>query len=98
MGMKTRCSRWYRPAERVFNPKEQRDMRNVPVFVGLDYHQDSVQVCILDQDGNERFNRSLANDWQKIDAAVKAQGKLKRAAIEACCGAADLAQELVDRA
>lgn len=27
-------------------------MQTVTRFVGLDYHQDSVQVCVLDQHGN----------------------------------------------
>jgi len=33
-------------------------MSSVPVFVGLDYHQDSVQVCVLDADGSRLANRS----------------------------------------
>jgi transposase len=72
-------------------------MNSVPVFVGLDYHSQNVQVCVLDAQGQPLLNRSLANDWQEIHAAVTAKGQVRRVAIEACCGAAELAQQLSDR-
>ena len=72
-------------------------MSNVAVFVGLDYHQDSVQVSVLDASGRQLFNRSCANDWQQIAKVVQPLGTVQRVAIEACCGAADLAEELVAR-
>ena len=31
-------------------------MANVTRFVGLDYHKDSVQVCVLDPDGKRLAN------------------------------------------
>ena len=37
-------------------------MNSIPVYVGLDYHQDAVQVCVLDQEGRLLVNRSVAND------------------------------------
>jgi transposase len=40
----------------------------------------------------------IANDWRAIVAAVGTHGAVRRAAIESCCGAADLAEELVQRA
>jgi len=70
-------------------------MSSIPVFVGLDYHQDSVQVCVLDQEGTTLGNRSLPNDASKIEAFVNRHGVARRMAIEACCGAADMAEELV---
>ena len=73
-------------------------MHSVPCFVGLDYHQDSVQVCVLDGEGRQLLNRSCPNDWGKIAEAAAAVGAVKRAAVEACCGAADLAEELVTHA
>ena len=73
-------------------------MSTVTCFVGLDYHQDSVQVCVLDADGRQVLNRSCANDWRRIAEAAGAVGVVKRAAIEACCGAADLAEELLAKA
>jgi transposase len=69
-------------------------MGNVPVFVGLDYHQDSVQVCVLDRQGRRLLNRPCPNDWRAVAGAVGPLGRVGRAAVEACCGAADLAEEL----
>lgn len=66
-------------------------------FVGLDYHQDFVQVCVLDASGKIVRNSQVPNDWRKIAAAVPA-GAVVQASLEACCGAADLADELVERA
>lgn len=73
-------------------------MSSVPVFVGLDYHMDSVQVTVLDAQGVQLLNRSCDNGWQPIVQAVAPLGVVRRVAIEACCGAADLAEELVDHA
>jgi transposase len=73
-------------------------MSSVTCFVGLDYHQDSVQVCVLDAKGRQLLNRSCSNHWREVAAVVRSVGVVKRAAIEACCGAADLAEELVERA
>lgn len=72
-------------------------MSNVPVFVGLDYHQDSIQVCVLDQQGKVLLNRSTANDCQELARAVRPLGVVARVGIEACCGAADLGEQLVQR-
>lgn len=67
------------------------------LFVGLDYHQDFVQVCVLDEAGKVMRNSRVENDWRKIAAAVPA-GATVQVALEACCGAADLADELAERA
>jgi transposase len=72
-------------------------MSSVAVFVGLDYHQDSVQVCVLDEDGKRLGNRSLANDAETIERFIKRHGRPMRIAVESCCGAADLAEELVTK-
>ena len=72
-------------------------MSNVPVFVGLDYHQDSIQVCVLDPSGKVLLNRSAANDPLALARLVEPLGVVSRVGIEACCGAADLGQELVER-
>jgi len=72
-------------------------MSSVPVFVGLDYHQDSVQVCVLDRKGNQLYNRSVENNARAIQQVATRYGIPRRIALEACCGAADLAEELVTR-
>jgi len=73
-------------------------MRKVTCFVGLDYHQHSVQVCVLDRQGRQLLNRACPNDWQSIAQTVAPLGRVKGAAIEACCGAADLGEELATHA
>lgn len=67
------------------------------VFAGLDYHQDSVQVCVLNQDGEKLLNRSVSNQAQQIHQVLTRFGTPQRIGIEACCGAANLAEELVTR-
>src|SRR5262245_2780854 len=69
-----------------------------PVFVGLDYHTAFVQLCILDRDGEVMHNGACANDWQPIQKTAARYGKRIHAAIEACSGSADLAEELVGKA
>ena len=72
-------------------------MNNVKVFVGLDYHQNSVQVCVLDDQGDQLMNRICSNDVSEIIDAVDGPNVQVFAAIEACSGAADLADELIHR-
>jgi transposase len=70
-------------------------MNNLPIFVGLDYHQDSIQVCVLNQQGDVLMNRSARNDSAELERLVRPLGVVQRVGIEACCGAADLGEELV---
>jgi transposase len=70
-------------------------MSSLALFVGLDYHQDSVQVCVLDADGKRLTNRSVANDAALVAQVATRHGTPSRVAIEACCGAANLADELI---
>ena len=70
------------------------------VFVGLDYHAESVQVCALGSDGKVLVNVSCPNDWRAVAAAVGnrcGRDVVVQAALEACCGAAHLAEELIRR-
>jgi len=73
-------------------------MTKLPVFVGLDYHQSSVQVCVMNVSGEVLTNRKCPNDWRAVARAVGPRGAQVHAAIEACGGAADLADELVQQA
>lgn len=72
-------------------------MSKVTVYVGLDYHKDSIQVCIMDPAGTILANRAVPNRVEAVVALVAAHGQDVRAAIEACPGAAELADELVTR-
>ena len=69
-------------------------MSSLPVFIGLDYHQDSVQVCVLDGQGKVLENRAMPNSAEEITRISLRHGKPQRMAIEACCGSANLAEEL----
>lgn len=73
-------------------------MSRIAVFVGLDYHQDSVQVCVMDPAGRVLSNRSCANDWRAIVKGVEGLGRVAGAGVESCCGSAELAAELQGRA
>ena len=67
-------------------------MAIVPVYVGLDYHSETIQVCIMDAEGQALVNRRVANNPAAVVDLVRLNGGLVRAvAIEACCGAADFA-------
>jgi len=72
-------------------------MSKVTVFVGLDYHKDSVQVCVMDRDGTVLMNRSCPNDANTLARLVASHAEGVRAAIEACTAAAALADALVTR-
>lgn len=73
-------------------------MSRIVVFVGLDYADSVVQVCVMDSAGRQLANRRCPNDWRAIDRVTRRFGGPVRAAIESCAGAADLADELVHRA
>jgi len=72
-------------------------MSKVTVFVGLDYHKDSIQVCVMDQAGTALANRSCPNDAGAVALLVTFYGDDVRGAIEACNGAAQVADELITR-
>lgn len=72
-------------------------MGTLPVFVGLDYHERSIQVCVMNLQGELLVNRAVGNDWQDLARAVSPVGAVQKVGIEACCGAADLSQQLIDR-
>jgi len=62
------------------------------LYIGIDYHQYSLQVCGLDAKGGVAFNRRCDNNIADILATVGP--RVAEAAIEASCGASDLAEQL----
>jgi transposase len=99
MGMKARCSRWYNNQwDIVGSFTGATGMESVPVRVGLDYHQHSVQVGVMDMEGRLLGNRACENDWQAIASFAEGYGHVTGAAVEACTGSADLAEELAQKA
>jgi len=73
-------------------------MNDSTVFVGLDYHQASVQVCVENRSGDVLLNRRCRNAWESIVEAVRPCGTVARVAVESCSGAANLAEELIQQA
>ncbi len=69
-------------------------MDSVRVYAGLDYHSKSVQVCVLDAAGRRLCNQACANAAQAIRQLIERYGKRCSVALEACTGAANLAEEL----
>src|SRR4029078_7568127 len=47
---------------------EQGAMSKVSVYVGLDYHKDSIQVCVMDRAGKILANRRCTN---QVEALVR---------------------------
>jgi transposase len=72
-------------------------MNNVSLFGGVDYHQDQVQVCLLDDSGRQVVNRSMANDVDAVARLLQQAGEVQGIAIEACCGAAAFGEQLAAR-
>ena len=69
-------------------------MLNLPVFVGIDYHLHTLQVCILNQQGKMLVNQSVANDPHAVFQVVAPYGNQVSAAIEASTGSASFAEAL----
>jgi len=70
-------------------------MFNLPVFVGLDYHQNVIQVCVMDQFRKILANQSVDNDPEAVMRVVAPFGGNVHAAIEASTGVADFAEKLI---
>lgn len=70
-------------------------MSSVPVYVGLDYHDAFIQVCVMDSSGGVLVNRRCANSVPVLVDFVQRYSDCILGAIECCCGAAALADELI---
>ena len=68
------------------------------LYVGMDYHDKSVQVCVIDEEQRVLLNKGCGNDWRAIAQAVAPKGAAVRAALESCSGSAQLAEELAEYA
>jgi transposase len=69
----------------------------VPVYVGLDYHSDSIRVCVMTPEGDELFNRSVSNSVGEVMEAVTSVAGavvVHGVALEACTGSAEFAARL----
>ena len=71
-------------------------MSIVSCDVGLDYHDETIRVCVLAEDGELIVNRNVGNDPAEVRRLVPLRGaSVCGVAIEACCGSADFAAELI---
>ena len=67
-------------------------MSMVATFVGLDYHQDSIQICVLDQEGEQLCDRSRTTPRRSsgLPRGMALNGfavaKTSSFASAACCG------------
>lgn len=73
-------------------------MSIVPVFVGLDYHDEGIEVDVMTLEGEILVSRHCENDWKTVVDCVPKHCRVVGAAIKACCGAADFAEELIQQA
>jgi transposase len=72
-------------------------MSSLPVFVGIDYHQNVIQVCMMDQNRKILANQSVPNNPGAVFQVVGACGSHVRVAIEASTGVANFAEMLITR-
>ena len=73
-------------------------MKKIPVSVGLDYSMSGVQVCVQNAAGKVLRNKKCDDNWWAIAGVIGKDELPTVAVIEACTGAADLAEELKARA
>jgi len=72
-------------------------MFNLPIFVGLDYHQKSIQVCVMNQKRKILANVTVANDPDAVHRVVAPFGSNVHVAIEASTGVANFVDLLIHR-
>lgn len=69
-------------------------MDNVSLFAGVDYHQDSLQVCVLSSGNQVLLERHCRNDVQEMTRLLSGLGGVGEVALEACCGSAAFGEAL----
>ena len=62
--------------------------------VGIDYHSEVVQVCVLNGEGSVLLNERYPNDTECIRQAIKQRGAASVVAVEASTGSARFLEEL----
>jgi transposase len=72
-------------------------MFNLAVYVGIDYHQQTIQVCIMDSQRKILANQSVDNDPKAVFRVIAPFCSNVHVAIESCTGAADFAEKLIIR-
>ena len=62
--------------------------------VGIDYHDKSLQICIISADGKVLFNRQIKNDVELTKKVVSSYGNNPCVVAEACNGSSSFLDEL----
>ena len=71
-------------------------MLHLPLYVGIDYHTNTIQVCVMDQQRKILTNQTVGNDPEAVFRVVAPYGSNVHAAIEASTGAANFAEILIN--
>lgn len=69
----------------------------VVYYLGLDYHQNWIQACVMDRDGNVIRNFRCPNDVDTLLDRLGFAGESVHAAVECSTGAADSVAELIGK-
>ena len=68
----------------------------VSLYVGLDYHESTIRVCVMDDQGDVLVNKNTSNNvWKVRELIGSCEGMVSEVGIEACCGAANFATDLI---
>jgi len=70
-------------------------METIAVFVGLDYHEKLIQVCVGDREGTVLGNKRLGNAVEDVAEYAARFGAVKAVTVESCSGAAEFAEALM---
>lgn len=64
------------------------------LYVGLDYHEDTIRVCVMNEAGDTLANRNCRNDVEEVGEFIWSYGPRAVVALEACGGSASFAHTL----
>ena len=80
----------------TLNPRVP-NMFSLPIFVGFDYHQKFIQVCVMNQKRKNLANVTMANDLDAVHRVVAPFGSNVHVTIEASTRIANFADILIHR-
>ena len=62
--------------------------------LGIDYHERSIQVCVLSPEGKRLGNRKVGNAVREVVEYAGGFGPVRGGAVEASCGSAEFVDEV----
>lgn len=66
-------------------------------IIGVDYHDQVIRVCVLNEAGEVLGSRNCENDVSKVIEYARQFGAVKSMAVEACTGSAAFAEEVISK-